>query len=189
MELILASASPRRREILMGMGLSDFRVVPTDFDEGSVTERHPEERVRLTAEGKALTAARFRVDALVIAADTLVYLDGLPLGKPRDTEDAAAMLKTLSGREHLVATGVAVRLGEKLRSFTEVTRVRFRSLGDDEILRYIATGEPMDKAGAYGIQGLGALFVEGIEGDFYNVMGLPACRLALCLREFGVKLL
>ncbi len=189
MKLVLASASPRRREILERMGFKDFEVLPTDFDEGSVTEHESEERVRLTAVGKSLEASRLSGDALIIAADTLVCLDGIALGKPKSACDAAAMLRMLSGRTHTVATGVAVRLGGRLSSFTEVTRVRFRSLEEGEILRYIATGEPMDKAGAYGIQGLGALLVEGIEGDFYNVMGLPACRLALCLREFGVELL
>ncbi len=189
MKIILASASPRRRELLGGLGIGDFEVCPPDFDEGSVTERDPVERVRRIAEGKAASLAGRLPEALVVAADTLVFLDGEILGKPRDGEDAFRMLTLLSGREHRVATGVAVTRRGVLESGVEVTAVRFRNLSAEEIRRYIATGEPMDKAGAYGIQRLGGLLVSGITGDYFNVVGLPVCRLGRMLRRFGVELL
>ena len=126
---------------------------------------------------------------IVIAADTIVYLDGVILGKPKDTADAARMLAALSGREHIVYTGVAVLRGGETRLAAEHTAVRFRTLTPAEITRYIATGEPMDKAGAYGIQGRGALFVAHLDGDYFNVMGLPLCRLGQLLNELGVELL
>lgn len=195
MRIILASASPRRRELLSGLGIGEFEVCPSHFDEGSVTERDPVERVRRIAEGKASSLAgqlpetQRLSEPLVIAADTLVYLDGEILGKPRDEDDAFRMLTALSGREHHVATGVAVTSRGVLESGVEVTAVRFRHLSAEEIRRYIATGEPMDKAGAYGIQRLGGLLVLGITGDYFNVVGLPVCRLGRMLRKFGVELL
>ena len=126
---------------------------------------------------------------IIIAADTIVYLDGAILGKPKDHDDAVRMLTALSGREHIVYTGVAVLRGGELRQAAEQTAVRFRTLMPAEIERYIATGEPMDKAGAYGIQGRGALFVAHLDGDYFNVMGLPLCRLGQLLNELGVELL
>ena len=123
---------------------------------------------------------------LIIAADTVVSIDGRVLGKPRDPEDAAAMLAALSGREHTVYTGVTVRRGGETVTEHEATAVRFRPLTEGEIADYVATGEPMDKAGAYGIQDYGALLVEGISGDYFNVVGLPVCRLGRILTRFGV---
>ena len=149
-----------------------------------------EEAVLRLSRLKALeVASRSEQDAVVIGADTLVELRGRTLGKPRDEEEAFAMLRALSGNTHSVYTGVTVLRGERSLSEAEHTSVRFRPLSDGEIRRYIATGEPMDKAGAYGAQGLGSLFVEGLQGDFFNVMGLPLCRLGKMLEKMGVVLL
>ena len=188
-QLILASQSPRRRALLRQIGVDDFTVLATDSD-GSYDPRwSPEELVsRLSARKAAAAAAQAGPDAIVIAADTMVFLDHERLGKPADGDDAFRMLSDLSGREHTVRTGVTVRRGDLSRTEVEATAVRFRPLTAEEIRRYIATGEPMDKAGAYGIQGLGALLVEGIRGDYFNVMGLPVLRLARMLRGFGVDL-
>jgi septum formation protein len=128
-------------------------------------------------------------DDVVIAADTIVVCDGRVLGKPRDEEDAVATLRLLSGREHQVMTGVTVLRGEKSTTFTEVTDILFRELTEKEIRAYVATGEPMDKAGSYGIQGGAALFCRHMVGDYYNVMGLPVCRLGLALREIAPELM
>jgi len=182
MEIILASKSPRRREILTLMGITDFSVLPAP-DEETVTGLPPAETVERIAEGKAEAVARGQKNALVIAADTLVFLDGETLGKPKDENDAKRMLRALSGRCHEVYTGVCVMQGGRKKLAHERTLVRFRALTDGEIDDYVASGEPMDKAGAYGAQGRGAVLVEGIEGDFFNVMGLPACRLYLMMRE------
>ena len=124
-----------------------------------------------------------------MAADTVVVCDGLVMGKPQSEAKAFSMLRRLSGREHQVMTGLTVMCGDQAETTTVVTTLRFRQLSDEEILAYIATGEPMDKAGAYGIQGLAAMFVVGIDGDYYNVMGLPVCTLTTMLRKQGVKLL
>ena len=134
-------------------------------------------------------AQRCADDDIVIGADTIVCLDDTVFGKPNDAEDAARMLRALSGRAHTVYTGVAVIRGDTVRTHAEATEVRFRTLSDAEIAGYIATGEPMDKAGAYGIQGKGSLLVSGIDGDFFNVMGLPVCALGELLKQFGVDLL
>ena len=186
MALILASASPRRRELLGMLGLS-FTVLSADIDETMDPRRGARAEVARICRAKAeavrpLSAA----EDIVIAADTVVCVDGRILGKPHSEAEAEAMLRLLSGRAHQVRTGVTV-LG-KTRCVTEVeeTEVHFRPLRDGEIRAYIRSGEPMDKAGAYGIQGLGALFVEGIRGDYYNVMGLPLCRLSQILHTFGV---
>ena len=128
-------------------------------------------------------------DDIVIGADTVVCLDDVVFGKPHDEADARRMLRALSGRTHTVFTGVAVLRGTETRTHAEATTVRFRALTDDEIAGYIATGEPMDKAGAYGIQGKGSLLITGIDGDFFNVMGLPVCALGEMLKTFGVELL
>ena len=187
--LILASQSPRRQELLRRIGITDFTVLATDSDESYDPRWSPEELVsRLSARKAAAAAAQAGPDAIVIAADTMVFLDHERLGKPADGDDAFRMLSDLSGREHTVRTGVTVRRGDLSRTEVEATAVRFRPLTAEEIRRYIATGEPMDKAGAYGIQGLGALLVEGIRGDYFNVMGLPVLRLARMLRGFGVDL-
>ena len=188
-QLILASQSPRRRALLRQIGVDDFTVLATDSDESYDPRWSPEELVsRLSARKAAAAAAQAGPDAIVIAADTMVFLDHERLGKPADGDDAFRMLSDLSGREHTVRTGVTVRRRDLSRTEVEATAVRFRPLTAEEIRRYIATGEPMDKAGAYGIQGLGALLVEGIRGDYFNVMGLPVLRLARMLRGFGVDL-
>ena len=190
MHIILASKSPRRRELLERMGVRQFGIVAPDIDEGMDRALAPAELVeRISSEKAQAALAQAGPDAIVIAADTVVALDGAVLGKPADQADAARMLRALSGRRHQVYTGLTVALGESRYTVSEETEVTFRPLGEEEIARYIATGEPMDKAGAYGIQGYGALFVEGIRGDYYNVMGLPVCRLGGLLARLGVDCL
>lgn len=189
MGLILASASPRRRELLTMLGL-DFKVVPAVGEEASVSGKTPAEAVLALSLAKAEEVEKLcaREDT-VIAADTVVFLDGEILGKPSDREDAFRMLSRLSGREHEVYTGVTVIRDGNTVSEYERTAVYFRGLTEREIDSYIATGEPMDKAGAYGAQGIGSLFVERIDGDFFNVMGLPLCRLSKILSGMGVELI
>ena len=187
--LILASQSPRRRELL-GLITDRFLVRPTGCDESFVCA-DPAEHARQLALRKcaaAVAAQPLNPDDAVIAADTVVFLDGVLLEKPRTTHEACAMLRRLSGKTHVVCTGVAVAFGGQTRSFVQQTRVTFRTLSDDLIARYVATGEPMDKAGAYGIQGRGALLVEGIEGDYFNVVGLPVSALYRLLLDMGVPL-
>ena len=191
MRMILASGSPRRKELLGNMGFSGFTVLKPDFDEDAVTAPDPGGLVEALSAGKAEAAAREVSDpeALLLAADTVVVLDGAVLGKPRDEADAFRMLSALSGRTHRVYTGVTLRRGGEVLTGHEVSEVTFRSLTEEEIRNYIATKEPMDKAGAYGIQGFGALLVEGIRGDYFNVMGLPVCRLGTMLKQFDVDCL
>ena len=190
MNIILASASPRRRELLERIGLTGFTVAAPNVDESVEPRLSPADTVEQLSLRKARAAAeRFGPNDLIIAADTVVALDGGILGKPRDRDDAFAMLSALSGREHHVYTGVTVLRGNKIVTEHEETAVTFRALSPDEIRGYIATGEPLDKAGAYGIQGVGALLVSGIRGDYSNVMGLPVFRLGQILREFGLDLL
>lgn len=188
--LILASGSPRRRELLDKFGI-DYEILPAQGEESAPPELTPGERVKVLAAQKAEETAHRVNDpaAVILAADTLVELDGEVLGKPGASERARAMLRALSGREHRVWSGVCIREGERILAESECTAVRFRALSDAEIEAYIATGEPLDKAGAYGYQGLASLFVERIEGDFFNVMGLPVCRVGQMLREFGISLL
>ncbi len=189
MKIILASKSPRRRELLERMGL-EFTCMNSEFDESAVEGLPPEELVCRLSEGKARSvAARAGEEALIIAADTVVALDGTILGKPKDELEAFKMLSTLSGVRHQVHTGVTVLLGAQSRQCHETADVTFRDLSEEEIENYIHTGECMDKAGAYGIQGCGALLVQEIKGDFYTVMGLPVCRLGELLKEFGVDCL
>ena len=183
MNLILASQSPRRRELLGLTGL-DFIVRAADIDETMDETKPPEEEVARVSRLKALAVAR-EPDDVVIAADTIVVCEGKVLGKPRDEADAFRMLSLLSGRNHQVMTGMTVLRGDEIVTHTEVTRLRFRDLLPGEIRAYIASGEPMDKAGAYGIQGGAALFCTRMEGDYYNVMGLPVCALSVILRTFG----
>ena len=188
MNIILASASPRRRELLEMLEVG-FRIIPAE-NELSPEGLSPERTVMATAMGKAEDAAkRAGKNTLVIGADTLVYDGGAALGKPKNEEDAFNMLQRLSGREHQVYTGVALIHGDRRETRFEKTNVKFGELSDDEIRRYIATGEPMDKAGAYGAQGRGAVFIERIDGDFFNVMGLPLHLLSKMLKDFGVTLL
>ena len=190
MDIILASQSPRRRELLERMGVRDFRIVTPDIDEHMDRDLPPQELVGRISLEKALAVQEQEGNSpIIIAADTVVALDGAVLGKPADELEAFKMLSTLSGCRHQVYTGVTVLRGEERYTVSEETTVTFRELTSEEIDRYIATGEPMDKAGAYGIQGYGALLVEGIQGDYYNVMGLPVCRLGCLLRQLGVDCL
>ena len=190
MQIILASQSPRRRQLLEQMGVRDFTVRPAVGEEKADPGLSPAELVEALSRQKAAeVAAGAEEDDLIVAADTVVAIDGLVLGKPRDPEDAVRMLTALSGREHTVHTGITVRLGGRAVTEAEVTAVRFRPLTGEEIACYVSTGEPMDKAGAYGIQGMGALLVERLEGDFFNVMGLPVLRLSRMLGQFGVHFL
>lgn len=189
MEIVLASQSPRRRELLGQMGLK-FRILVPDIDEHMDRSLLPDKLVEaISAEKAAAVAAQVDPDSLVIAADTVVAWNGELLGKPVDKAQAVEMLSHLSGRSHQVYTGFTVRRGEKAVTRSECTQVTFRVLTGEEIAAYVATGEPMDKAGAYGIQGLGSLLVEGIRGDYFNVMGLPVCLLGQTLKEFGIACL
>ncbi len=183
MQLILASQSPRRQELLKLFGVP-FRVEAADIDESMDKTARPFDEVARVSLCKALAVAR-DADDVVIAADTVVVCAGRVLGKPKSAQEAAQMLRLLSGRDHQVMTGVSVLRGTRKRVFTEVTDLHFRPLSDAEIDRYVRSGEPMDKAGAYGIQGGAALFCEKIHGDYYNVMGLPVCRLGTVLREIA----
>ena len=187
MNLILASASPRRKE-LMGLFRIPFEIRVADIDETMDPGKSPFDEVGRVSELKAMATKRERAD-VVVAADTIVVCQGRVLGKPRSEEEAASMLRLLSGREHQVMTGVSVLRGESCRTFTEVTDIHFRELSEKEIRAYVATGEPMDKAGAYGIQGGAALFCTRMVGDYYNVMGLPVCRLGQLLREMAPDLM
>lgn len=189
-QIVLASGSPRRRELLERIGLTDFTVRAPEVEEYFPEGLAPPEVVAYISREKAEAAARLcGPDDIVITADTMVFLDQARLGKPRDEAHALEMLTALQGRRHTVCTGVTVRRGETVLTETESTAVLFRSATEEELRRYIATGEPMDKAGAYGVQGRGALLVEGLEGDFFNVMGLPVLRLSRMLEKFGVFLL
>ena len=184
--LILASQSPRRREILQMLGY-EFQCRPAHADETTPAGVGPGEAVELLAARKARAAAEdAAADAVVLGSDTVVVLDGRILGKPADEAQAAAMLRSLSGRTHRVYTGVALLRGGDARCFHQCTEVTFYPLTAAEIAAYVATGEPMDKAGAYGIQGKGSALVEGIRGDFFTVVGLPAGRTVRALREWGV---
>lgn len=182
--LILASGSPRRRELLSLFGIP-FTVHAADIDETMDPAKPPQDEVARVSACKALAIPREPGDA-VIAADTIVVCGGRVLGKPHSREDAMQMLRLLSGREHQVMTGCTVVTDEAVQTFTEITTLTFRPLTEGEIQRYVDTGEPMDKAGAYGIQGGAARFCPGIRGDYYNVMGLPVCRLGTVLRSLGI---
>ena len=181
--LILASASPRRRELLSLFGIP-FTVRVADIDEAMDPTKSPCDEVARVSCRKALAVERGPED-VVVAADTIVVCAGRVLGKPHSREEAVAMLQLLSGREHQVMTGCTVLRGDRAETFTEVTELTFRELTDGEIREYVASGEPMDKAGAYGIQGGAALFCEGLTGDYYNVMGLPVCRLLEALQNIA----
>lgn len=185
--LLLASASPRRKEILERLGLDfDILPAPSHVEGEPEPDEAPETFAVRAARAKADAVAEERRGVVVVAADTIVVLDGEIMGKPADAAEAAKMLRRLAGRGHRVFTGVAVRgPGGGAASAVESTGVRFRGLSDPEIDAYVATGEPLDKAGAYGIQGYGATFVEGIDGCYFNVMGLPVVRLLEVLAETG----
>ena len=175
--IVLASGSPRRQELLGRMGITDFDI------------RVPEIVQFISREKSDAAALLCREDELIITADTMVFLREKRLGKPRDEAEALEMLTMLSGERHTVCTGVTVRRGTKISTRAQKTDVYFRPATEKELRAYIRTGEPMDKAGAYGVQGQGALLVERIDGDFFNVMGLPVGLLADMLRDFGIELL
>ena len=187
MEIILASQSPRRRELLERMGLS-FTVRAADIDETMDPEQDPAQEVARVSRAKAMAVTAGPGD-VVLAADPTVVCGRRILGKPGTSQQAAQMLQLLSGRDHQVMTGWTVRRDGAVFTQTEVSHIFFRPLEEAEIAAYVATGEPLDKAGAYGIQGLAALFVTRLEGDYYNVMGLPLCALAQQLRKLGVRIL
>lgn len=187
-KIILGSGSPRRRELLEKIGITEFTVSTPEVDERYDESLSPAQIVGQLSALKSC-AIESGEDDIVITADTMVFLDDKRLGKPHDEEEALAMLTALQGRRHTVCTGVTVRRGDTVLTETEETAVIFRPATESELLSYIRSGEPMDKAGAYGIQGLGSLLVEGIEGDFFNVMGLPLLRLSRMLAQFGVTLL
>ena len=187
MGIVLASGSPRRYELLKMIGIEDFTVIPDTAEEEIQPDMTPGQTVTAIAFQKASNVSRLcNSDDVIIAADTLVFLDGQPISKPVDREDAAEMLRSLSGRKHTVYSGVAIIRGADIAVHAERTDVYFRDMTESEITAYVDSGEPMDKAGAYGAQGKGAVFIERIEGDFFNVMGLPICRLTIMLRDFGV---
>ena len=187
MQLLLASQSPRRKELL-GLFHVPFTVCVADVDETMNPALPPEQEVARVSFLKADAVPREK-DDVVIAADTIVVCNGQILGKPTDTDDAFRMLRLLSGRDHQVMTGMTVLRGAQCVTITEITDIHFRDLSDHEILRYIRSGEPMDKAGSYGIQGGAALFAEKLSGDYYNVMGLPVCRLGQILKQISPELL
>ena len=187
MKLILASQSPRRRELLSLLNIP-FEVCVSQADDTMEPGAPPEQQVALVSRRKAEATPR-QEDQVVIAADTIVVCDGSVMGKPHCREEACQMLERLSGRTHQVMTGLTVLWGEQCHTCTEITDVTFRSLSRQEIDRYVDSGEPMDKAGAYGIQGGAALFAEKLSGDYYNVVGLPVCRLVQVLRSFVPELM
>ena len=189
--IILASQSPRRKQLLTQIGIKNFDILVPQGDESYDPALPPEEIVSSICRKKGESARVLADDpaAVIITADTMVFLDGLRLGKPHSEEEAFAMLSALSGRTHLVCTGVTVCQGTRTATRAETTAVTFRPLAEEEIRAYIRTGEPFDKAGAYGVQGPAALFVPRIDGDYFNVMGLPLALLGDMLADFGVKLL
>jgi len=184
--VVLASGSPRRRQLLELIGI-EHEIEPSNIDETMRPREAPRRHAERLAREKASAVASRDPDRITIGADTIVVINRKVLGKPTDADDARRMLSILSGREHTVITAIAVARGRKLRSAVEEVQVKFRRLREDEIDAYVATGEPMDKAGAYGIQGFGATIVERVDGDYFAVMGLPLARLVLLLRDLGVR--
>ena len=181
MEIILASQSPRRRELMEKINIP-FTIRVADIDETMDAQKPPQEEVARVSRLKAETVPHTAED-VVIAADTIVVCDGRVLGKPKDEADAKAMLSILSGKTHQVMTGMTLLRGDRCICHTEITDVHFRPLTPKDIDDYIRTGEPMDKAGAYGIQGSAAVFVDKLSGDYFNVVGMPVCRLQMLLRQ------
>ncbi|MCX4257549.1 MAG: Maf family protein [Oscillospiraceae bacterium] len=184
MNVILASASPRRKELL-GYVVPRFDIIPADVDETLPEEISADKSAEYLAVKKAEHVSALYPESIVIGSDTVVIVDGEILGKPANEADAYRMLKTLSGKIHTVVTGVCISKGGKKKSFSEAAEVEFYPLSDEEIHAYIATGDPVDKAGAYGIQGEGCILVKCISGDFFTVMGLPAARLKRELSAFA----
>ena len=186
-KIVLCSGSPRRQELLRRIGIEHFDIRVPQVEESCPAGLSPRETVEYISREKAEAARRLCAeDEIFITADTMVFLDGARLGKPHDEADALRMLTALQGRRHTVCTGVSVGLGSRLETESEATEVAFRPATEAELRGYIRTGEPMDKAGAYGVQGKGALLVESLHGDFFNVMGLPVLRLSRMLERFGV---
>ncbi len=183
-DFILASASPRRKELLSLAGF-DFEVITADIDEVLDPSLAPHKLVMSLASQKARAVAAENKSKTVIGADTVVVLDGKVLGKPHSSEEAVAMLKSLSGNTHEVFTGVCLVKGEREHCFYERTAVTFYPLEDELIEQYVASGEPMDKAGAYGIQGKGCVLVKGIDGDYFNVVGFPVARFCREIKAFA----
>lgn len=189
-EIILASGSPRRKELMEMLVGDGFKVLPAKGEEIKLPGRGPEETVKALSRAKAREVAAGRPDTdVIIAADTVVWAGGRMMGKPADEKDAADMLRELSGKTHTVYSGVTVIFGNTEICEAERTDVSFRELSEEEITAYVSTGEPMDKAGAYAAQGIASLFVEKMDGDFFNVMGLPVYRLGRMLGELGVRLI
>ena len=189
MEIYLASKSPRRKELLERMGL-EFTVRAVNTNETMDPFRHPSDEVaRVSLEKAKAVQPHCMPDDIIISADTIVVCDSLVMGKPHSESEAFSMLRRLSGRDHQVMSGLTVLHGDDCENLTVTTTLRMRTLSDEEIRAYIATGEPMDKAGSYGIQGYGAIFVDHLEGDYFSVMGLPLCALARMLAECGVSIL
>jgi len=192
--LVLASSSPRRQELISLLGLP-VRIKPSGADEDTPAEWTPRQIVEELSKRKAMAVKQDLTDSpdessIIVGSDTIVVLNGRIMGKPRDEQDAAGMLRQLAGNVHEVYTGVScVRLSDgKTETSHRVTRVRMRPLSEEQISRYVATGEPMDKAGAYGIQEIGSVLVESIEGDYFNVVGLPVSLLAILLERFDVTI-
>lgn len=186
--IVLASGSPRRQELLRRIGVAEFDVRVPKVEEYFPAGLTPEETVCYISREKSQAVAS-DADEIVITADTMVFLDDKKLGKPADEAEALQMLTALQGRRHTVCTGVTVRQGEKALTRAQHTDVYFRPATQRELKAYIAGGEPMDKAGAYGIQGRGCVLVEGIDGNYHNVVGLPTCLLAGMLRQVGIDVL
>lgn len=186
-KIVLASGSPRRHELLQRIGITDFDVRVPKTDETYPQGLTPTQTVEYISREKADAAAALCTDdEIIITADTMVFLGDQRLGKPVDEADALRMLSALQGQCHTVCTGVTVRQGKTISTESESTKVYFRPASEAELKGYIRTGEPMDKAGAYGVQGLGSLLVERLDGDFFNVMGLPVLRLSRMLSKFGI---
>lgn len=189
-KIVLASGSPRRQELLKRMGISEFDIRVPQVEESYPEDLSPEEIVCYISREKSDAASHLcREEEIIITADTMVFLDDKRLGKPQDEAQALEMLTALAGRKHTVCTGVTVRQGAHILTAAKKTDVYFRAASQQELRSYIRTGEPMDKAGAYGVQGQGALLIERIDGDFFNVMGLPVLLLSQMLHEFDVELL
>jgi len=187
MNIVLASGSPRRRELLEMIGIKDFKIIADISDEPIIADITPEEQVAMLALKKARNVSKkCDKEDLVIAADTLVYIGKTPLEKPTSKENAADMLRMLSGKKHTVYTAVVVSRNKNSETAVEKTDVYFREVSEDEVIKYVETGEPMDKAGGYAAQGRAAMFIERIDGDFFTVMGFPICRLVQMLKKFGV---
>ena len=190
MAIVLASGSPRRKELLEMLGVKELKIIPAKGEESAPEGLAPGELVMALAAQKGREVKELcSAEDVIIAADTIVWHENQVYGKPRTKEHAIEMLRSLQGRAHQVYTGVCVISGDSELLRYNMSHVRFRPMSEDEIEAYVATGEPMDKAGAYGAQGKGAIFVEGIDGDFFNVMGLPLCTLGEMLKTQGVRVL